>query len=117
MSEDDFYCGDDEEQPLKEDMVECNLCGKEILEIRSNNPLPLVHSDDEFGGRCCTSCNSYVTAARMLLPRNADPFEMANMVDGIVRFIRLANSMRIAQEQMVESLEKLDIMIHSHKVL
>lgn len=111
MSEDDFYCGDDEEEPLKENMVECNLCGKEVLEMRSNNPLPLVHSDDEEVGRCCISCNSYVTAARMLLPRNADPFMMADMVDGMVRFIRMANSMRIAQEQMRENLDRLSSMI------
>tara|TARA_B100000287_G_C20552986_1_gene749260 strand:- start:832 stop:1167 length:336 start_codon:yes stop_codon:yes gene_type:complete len=111
MSEDDFYCGDDEEKPLKKDMVECNLCGKEILEMRSNNPLPLVHSDDEEGGRCCTSCNSYVTAARMLLPRNADPFEMADAVDGMVRFIRMANSIRIAEKHMRENLDRLSSMI------
>ena len=111
MSEDDFYCGDDKEKPLMEDMVECSLCGKEVLEMRSNNPVPLVHSDDEEVGRCCTSCNSYVTAARMLLPRNADPFEMADMVDGMVRFIRMANSMRIAQEQMRENLDRLTKMI------
>ena len=106
MSEDEFYCGDDEEKPLRKDMVECNLCGKQILKTRSHNPLPLVHSEDEFGGRCCTSCNSYVTAARMLLPRNGDPFVMADTVDGMVRFIRMANSMRIAQEQMRENLVK-----------
>jgi len=112
MSEDDFYCGDDSENLEDwEDLVECNLCGKEILEIKSNNPLPLVHSDDEEVGRCCISCNSYVTAARMLLPRNADPFEMANMVDGMVQFIRTANAMRIAQETMRENLDQLSKMI------
>ena len=111
MSEDDFYCGDDKEKPLMEDMVECSLCGKEVLEMRSNNPVPLVHSDDEEVGRCCISCNSYVTAARMLLPRIADPFAMADTVDGMVRFIRMANSMRIAQEQMRENLDRLTKMI------
>ena len=111
MSEDEFYCGDDEEKPLNQDMIECSLCGKEVLKMRSNNPLPLIHSDDEEVGRCCTSCNSYVTAARMLLPRNMDPFVMADTTDGMVRFIRMANSMRIAQEQMRENLDQLSKMI------
>ena len=119
MEEDEFYCGEDEqpEEPLGP-MVECNLCGKNVLEIRSNNPQPLVHSDDcGVSARCCTSCNSYVTTARMQLPRNADPFEMAQMVDGLVSFIRMANSMRRAQQQMVESLQAKGVTLKSHKVL
>ena len=108
--EDEFYCGENKqpEVPLFEGpTIECNLCGKEFLQIRSNNPQPLIHSDEEGEPRCCTSCNSYVTTARMMLPRNGDPFEMANMIDGIVSFIRMANSMRRAQEQFNANLEAL----------
>ena len=103
--EDEFYCGDNEEPKdnfHEGPMVECNLCGKETLEFRSNNPRPLIHSDDDEDARCCTSCNSYVTTARMLLPRNADIFETANMVDGMVSFIRMANSLRKAQQMLAE---------------
>lgn len=108
--EDEFYCGE-EEKPEdnfhKGPMVECNLCGKEILQSRSNNPSPLIHSDDDEDARCCISCNSYVTTARMQLPRNADPFEMASMIDGLVSFLRMANSLRRSQEMVVADLEAL----------
>jgi hypothetical protein len=112
--EDEFYCGEadqPEDQFHSGPKVECNLCGKEILKFRSNNPLPLIHSDDDGKARCCTSCNSYVTTARMMFPKDGDPFEMAEMIDGIVSFIRMASSMRRAQEQMGESLEALDAII------
>lgn len=108
--EDEFYCG--EGKKPKDNFhegpkVECNLCGKEILQSRSNNPHPLIHSDDDEDARCCRSCNSYVTTARMQLPRNADPFEFANMIDGLVSFLRVANSLRRVQENVVASLEAL----------
>lgn len=108
--EDEFYCGEEEkpEDNFNEGpMVECNLCGKETLQFRSNNPRPLIHSDDNEDARCCTSCNSYVTTARIQLPRNADPFEMASAIDGIVSFLRMANSLRRSQEMMVAELEAL----------
>lgn len=108
--EDEFYCGEGEKPKDNFNQgptVECNLCGKETLQFRSNNPAPLIHSDDDEDARCCISCNSYVTTARMQLPRNADPFEMAQMIDGMVSFIRMANSLRRVQEQMAENLEAL----------
>ena len=108
--EDEFYCGEDtqlEDHFHEGPTVECNLCGKENLLLRSNNPRPLIHSDDDEDARCCTSCNSYVTTARMMFPKNGDPFEMANMIDGIVSFIRMSNSLRRAQEIMGNNLEDL----------
>lgn len=108
--EDEFYCGEDDqpEDTFHEGpTVECNLCGKEVLKLRSNNPLPLIHSDEEGEPRCCTSCNCYVTTARMMFPTNRDPFEMATMIDGMVSFIRMANSMRRAQEQITANINAL----------
>jgi hypothetical protein len=108
--EDEFYCGVDkklEDNFHEGPTVECNLCGKENLLLRSNNPRPLIHSDDDEDARCCTSCNSYVTSARLMFPKNGDPFEMANMIDGMVSFIRMANSMRRAQEQIDANIKAL----------
>ena len=43
--------------------MKCYICGKEI-EGYGNNPYPLCNKDD-YESRCCDTCNSYVTLARL----------------------------------------------------
>ena len=80
MSEDDFYCGDDEEKPLEENMVECNLCGKKSFGNEKPQPFAFGSFRRRIWGKVLHFFMPVMLLLqRMLLPRNADPFVMAEI--------------------------------------
>jgi len=78
---------------------ECAICGIEGMLVRSNNPEPLLPREQ----RVCSSCNSYVTATRVVLMTKAgNSASKRDFCDTLVNVLKMAYTLRGAHESLME---------------